>query len=54
MKSEQAIELTREEFSDYEIDDLHDDSPYCDCGAVHSIDELDSGQCDCCGKMIEE
>lgn len=43
--------------SDYEIDDAMDDgdgSEYCDCGAIHSIDEIDSNRCDCCGKRIEE
>lgn len=29
-----------------------DDGRWCTCAAEHSIDELDSGQCDCCGKEI--
>lgn len=38
-----------------DLDDsaLDDDSPYCACGAVHGIEEQDSGICDCCGRTIE-
>lgn len=28
------------------------DEPYCICGGSHSIEEMDSNQCDCCGKDI--
>lgn len=28
------------------------DEPYCVCEAVHSPEELDTNQCDCCGKEI--
>lgn len=35
-----------------ENDDF-EDGEYCECGAVHSIDEIDSGRCDCCGGLIE-
>ena len=24
----------------------------CDCGAVHTMDEIDSGICDCCGGIV--
>jgi hypothetical protein len=34
-------------------EDDEDDSPYCECGAVHSIEETDSGQCDACGGIVE-
>ena len=35
-------------------DDDHEDfaDGFCECGAFHSIEEIDSGQCDCCGKPI--
>lgn len=29
------------------------DSPFCECGAVHGIEEVDSNRCDACGKEIE-
>jgi hypothetical protein len=29
-----------------------DDSPFCECGACHSIEEEDSNQCDCCGRLV--
>jgi len=29
-----------------------DDDGYCACCAMHTIDEIDCGQCDCCGKPI--
>lgn len=32
-------------------DEERDDSPYCDCGVIHSTEEADSGRCDCCGKL---
>lgn len=32
-------------------DDPESDSPYCDCGAVHSGLE-DMGRCEACGKII--
>lgn len=35
-------------------DDVEDDDPYCDCGAVHSIEEIDFCVCDCCGKILYE
>lgn len=34
-------------------DEPEDDSPYCECGSVHTLDELDWNKCDCCGKEIE-
>jgi hypothetical protein len=34
-------------------DEYEDDADgWCDCCAMHAIDEIDSGQCDCCGKPI--
>lgn len=40
--------------------DYCDDDPgegledgYCDCGAVHTEDEITSGVCDCCGGIID-
>jgi hypothetical protein len=34
-------------------DEYDDDTDgYCDCGAMHTIDEIACGQCDCCGKPI--
>jgi hypothetical protein len=34
-------------------DDYEDDADgYCDCQAFHTISEMDSGKCDCCGKPI--
>lgn len=35
-----------------EREDEEEKSEYCECGAAHSIDEEDSGQCDCCGGII--
>lgn len=35
-------------------DDRTDDDGYCACGAIHSIEELDSGMCDCCGGIVED
>jgi hypothetical protein len=29
-----------------------DEDGYCDCGAAHTIGEMDAGSCDCCGKPI--
>lgn len=29
------------------------DSPFCECGDVHGIEEIDSNCCDSCGKEIE-
>jgi hypothetical protein len=34
-------------------DEPEDDSPYCECGAIPSIEELDTGKCDCCGRIVE-
>jgi hypothetical protein len=31
-----------------------DDLEFCECGAVHSIEEIDSGHCDACGGMCDE
>lgn len=31
--------------------DMDDDS-YCECGAVHSIQETDDGWCGCCGGEV--
>lgn len=44
----------REDDTDPEVwdDDERDDSPYCDCGAATTIEEADSGRCDCCGKLL--
>lgn len=33
--------------------DERDDSPYCDCGAIPDEEELGSGRCKCCGRMVE-
>lgn len=33
-------------------EDYSDDDPWCDCGSLHTIEEMDSGVCDCCGKPI--
>jgi hypothetical protein len=36
-------------------DDYEDcDDGYCDCAALHTISEIDCGQCDCCGKPISQ
>lgn len=37
-----------------EDDDLDagDDSPYCACNLEPTIEELDTGVCDCCGKPL--
>lgn len=40
---------------EYDLDELDDrdtDDGYCDCGACHTIEEMDSGCCDCCGRPI--
>jgi hypothetical protein len=29
------------------------DDGYCECGAIHCIEESDSGVCDCCGLPID-
>lgn len=29
-----------------------DTSPYCECNAEPTINELENGKCDCCGKEI--
>lgn len=37
-------------------DDFLDEYPeddYCYCSASHSIEEMDSNKCDCCGREIE-
>jgi hypothetical protein len=31
-----------------------DDDGYCACGAIHSIEEIDHGACDCCGGTVED
>jgi hypothetical protein len=36
-----------------EEDDEVNDSPYCECGSLHGMEEIDFNQCDCCGKIIE-
>jgi methionyl-tRNA synthetase len=28
------------------------DSPYCECGSLHGMEEIDFNQCDYCGKII--
>ena len=38
---------------EYEPVEEPDDDRYCDCGALHTIDEIDSGVCDACGKWID-
>lgn len=39
-----------------EIDDIEetfeDDCPYCECGAQHCQEELDTNLCACCGMPI--
>jgi hypothetical protein len=35
-------------------DEERDDSEYCDCGAIRTIEELDFGRCACCGKRTED
>ena len=34
-------------------DDDRDDDPYCNCGSFPDEEELASGRCACCGKMVE-
>lgn len=29
------------------------DEPWCICSVEHSIEELDTNQCDCCGREID-
>ena len=43
-----------DECRDLDDEDERDDSPYCECGALHSdgTEETDSGACSCCGKPI--
>jgi hypothetical protein len=36
-----------------EEDEYPNDSPYCECGALHGVEEIDFNECDCCGKLIE-
>ncbi len=31
-----------------------EDSEFCECPTIHSMEELDSNLCDCCGKNIGE
>jgi hypothetical protein len=36
-----------------EEDEDANDSPYCECGSLHGMEEIDFNQCDHCGKIIE-
>ncbi len=39
--------------TDMHLDDDEDFADgFCECGSFHSTGEIDSGQCDCCGKPI--
>ena len=38
---------------EYDENEPNDEGGYCACGAVHSVEELDSGVCDCCGGIVE-
>jgi hypothetical protein len=38
---------------DYDSD-WPDDDGYCNCGVVHSIEEIDSGVCDACGGIVDD
>lgn len=35
-----------------EEDEDANNSPYCECGALHSDEEYDWNECDACGKII--
>ena len=35
-----------------EEDEYEDDYPYCECGSLHGMEEIDFNQCDYCGKII--
>lgn len=32
--------------------EYEDDYPYCECGSLHGMEEIDFNQCDYCGKII--
>lgn len=40
------------EHEDDEDLEAGDDSPYCACNLEPTIEELDSGSCDCCGRPL--
>lgn len=41
--------------SEVPVDDgFEDDDIYCDCGACHTIDEIDYGHCECCGGIVHD
>jgi hypothetical protein len=44
--------MTDKEDDDY-IDELDDESPYCECGVIHGHEEEDSNRCACCGRPID-
>lgn len=46
-------ELCKEWWAQVPPEEDEDDSPFCQCGAVHGIEESDSNCCDSCGKEIE-
>jgi len=47
--------MTGEESDDLEDHDADIDlDGYCNCGSLHTIPEIDSGICDCCGGMIPD
>ena len=50
-------EEAEEELAEYEdrndfIEGYDGDDQFCSCSVNHGIEELDSNQCDCCGKDI--
>lgn len=34
-------------------EDDDDEAPWCECGAIHSADEIASNHCASCGKVID-
>lgn len=42
----------RDQFPD--DDEPRDDDPYCDCGVIHDEEEMGSGRCSCCGKLVPQ
>lgn len=43
------------EDDDTDVDDISDDNPFCECGSDgYSIEEIDTGVCDYCGKFLDD
>jgi len=57
LRADISPEEANEEMAEWEarneyIAGYDGDDPLCTCSVEHSIEELDTNQCDCCGKDI--